>query len=43
MIRRAFSNVWNVRCRALFFETPKGPFDHPVLFRGIGRNEILLQ
>ena len=28
---------------ALFFETPKKPFNHPILFRRIGRDELLLQ
>jgi hypothetical protein len=27
----------------LFFETPKKPLNDPVLFRRIGRNELLLQ
>lgn len=27
----------------LFFQTPKGPFDHPGLLRCIRRNELLLQ
>ena len=26
----------------LFFETPKKAFDHPILFRGIGCDELLL-
>ena len=28
---------------ALFFQTPKEPLNQPILFRRIGRNELLLQ
>lgn len=28
---------------ALLFQSPEEPFDHPILLRGVGRNELLRQ
>lgn len=40
---RLLKGLERVLPNTLLFQTPKEPFDHPVLRRRVGRNELLLQ
>jgi hypothetical protein len=42
-LSRLVESLKHLLSDALFFETPKEPFNDPVLFRRIGRDECLLQ
>ena len=40
---RVVERLKHVLPDTLFFETPEEPFDDPILFRRIGRDELLLE